>query len=114
MQETARKIAKVSKEAKLEIDEETYVEKFKPHMMDVVYAWSTGKSFAEICQMTDIFEGSIIRTMRRLEVGTYFRHDNATLKEVVGFACPFCVSFRALTFLSHRSHFFLFFNYNRF
>ena len=68
MQETARKIAKVSKEAKLEIDEETYVEKFKPHMMDVVYAWSTGKSFAEICQMTDIFEGSIIRTMRRLEV----------------------------------------------
>jgi len=67
MQETARKIAKVSKEAKLEIDEETYVEKFKPHMMDVVYAWSTGKSFAEICQMTDIFEGSIIRTMRRLE-----------------------------------------------
>ena len=68
MQETARKIAKVSKEAKLEIDEETYVEKFKPHMMDVVYAWATGKSFAEICQMTDIFEGSIIRTMRRLEV----------------------------------------------
>lgn len=35
--------------------------------MDVVYAWCNGISFAELCKMTEIFEGSIIRCMRRLE-----------------------------------------------
>ncbi|CAH1772734.1 unnamed protein product [Owenia fusiformis] len=67
MQETATRIAKVSVEAKLELNEEEYVEQFKPHMMDVVHAWSNGCSFLQICKMTDVFEGSIIRCMRRLE-----------------------------------------------
>uniref|UniRef100_A0A0L8FQC8 Exosome RNA helicase MTR4 n=1 Tax=Octopus bimaculoides TaxID=37653 RepID=A0A0L8FQC8_OCTBM len=67
MQETARRIARVSKEAKIEMDEETYVDSFKPHMMDVVNAWCNGAEFAQICKMTDIFEGSVIRIMRRLE-----------------------------------------------
>ncbi|XP_023590730.1 exosome RNA helicase MTR4 [Trichechus manatus latirostris] len=67
MQECAKRIAKVSAEAKLEIDEETYLSSFKPHLMDVVYTWATGATFAHICKMTDVFEGSIIRCMRRLE-----------------------------------------------
>ncbi|XP_076973266.1 exosome RNA helicase MTR4 isoform X1 [Tamandua tetradactyla] len=67
MQECAKRIAKVSAEAKLEIDEETYLSAFKPHLMDVVYTWATGATFAHICKMTDVFEGSIIRCMRRLE-----------------------------------------------
>lgn len=56
-QDTARRIARVSKEAKLEIDEEEYVTSFKPNMMDVVHAWCKGATFLEICKMTDIFEG---------------------------------------------------------
>ncbi|KAK2505495.1 hypothetical protein MC885_016922 [Smutsia gigantea] len=67
MQECAKRIAKVSAEAKLEIDEETYLSSFKPHLMDVVYTWAAGATFAHICKMTDVFEGSIIRCMRRLE-----------------------------------------------
>ncbi|CAJ0939154.1 unnamed protein product [Ranitomeya imitator] len=67
MQETARRIAKVSAEAKLEIDEETYLGTFRPNLMDVVYTWANGATFAQICKMTDVFEGSIIRCMRRLE-----------------------------------------------
>ncbi|XP_074611941.1 exosome RNA helicase MTR4-like [Acropora palmata] len=67
MQESARRIGKVSEEAKLNINVETYVEKFKPNIMDVVFAWANGASFAQICKMTDAFEGSIIRAMRRLE-----------------------------------------------
>ncbi|XP_068727369.1 exosome RNA helicase MTR4-like [Montipora capricornis] len=67
MQESARRIGKVSEEAKLEIDVETYVESFKPHIMDVVFAWANGASFSQICKMTDAFEGSVIRCMRRLE-----------------------------------------------
>ncbi|GIY79369.1 exosome RNA helicase MTR4 [Caerostris extrusa] len=67
MQETARRIAKVSKESRLELDLEQYVDSFKPHLMDVVFSWSKGASFSHICKMTDVFEGSIIRCMRRLE-----------------------------------------------
>ena len=59
MQDMAKRIATVSKEAKIEIDEEQYVQKFKPYMMDVVYSWCSGSSFLEICKMTDIFEGKL-------------------------------------------------------
>lgn len=56
-QECAKRIAKVSADAKLEVDEETYLNQFKPHLMDVVYAWTNGATFAQICKMTDVFEG---------------------------------------------------------
>ena len=57
VQDSARRIAKVSAEAKLSVEEEDYVESFKPQMMDVVFAWANGSTFAEICKMTDVFEG---------------------------------------------------------
>jgi len=66
MQDMARRIAKVSREAKLELEEDSYVEKFKPFMMDIVHEWCKGASFLNICKMTDMFEGSIIRSMRLL------------------------------------------------
>ncbi|KAJ7369722.1 Dipeptidyl peptidase 2 [Desmophyllum pertusum] len=50
--ESARRIGKVSEEAKLEIDVETYVKSFKPIIMDVVFAWANGASFSQICKMT--------------------------------------------------------------
>lgn len=67
MQEAARRIARVSIECKLEINEEEYVAQFRPELMDAVYAWCKGAKFAKICKMTDVYEGSIIRCMRRLE-----------------------------------------------
>ena len=59
MQECAKRIAKVSAEAKLETDEETYLSSFKPHLMDVVYTWAPGVTFAHVCKMTDVFEGMV-------------------------------------------------------
>jgi len=67
MQDMARRIAKVSREAKIELEEDSYVEKFKPFMMDIVHEWCRGSTFLNICKMTDMFEGSIIRSMRLLE-----------------------------------------------
>lgn len=58
-QDLARRIAKVSAEAKLDLQEDDYVNQFKPFLMDVVYAWCKGSSFLEICKMTDIFEGKV-------------------------------------------------------
>ncbi|KAF7727246.1 ATP-dependent RNA helicase mtr4 [Apophysomyces ossiformis] len=67
MQETARRIAKVSQECKMNIDEEEYVQSFKPQLMDVVFAWCQGAKFYQICKMTQVYEGSLIRIFRRLE-----------------------------------------------
>lgn len=67
LKDSARRIAKVSAEAKLPIEEEEYVQSFRPHLMDVVNLWTQGAPFSQICKMTDVFEGSIIRCIRRLE-----------------------------------------------
>ncbi|KAH9832009.1 antiviral helicase [Rhodofomes roseus] len=67
MQEIARRIAKVSKESKLPINEDDYVKSFKVELMDSVVQWCRGASFADICKLTDQFEGSLIRVFRRLQ-----------------------------------------------
>jgi len=53
MQEFARNIAKVSKEAKLDLEksEQEYVDSFKTGLMDVVYQWCKGAKFSEICKV---------------------------------------------------------------
>merc|ERR1712100_91320 len=67
LQETARRVATVAQECRFPIQPEDYVQSFKTGMMEVGYAWAKGAKFLEICQMTDIFEGSLIRAFRRLE-----------------------------------------------
>ncbi|KAI4950494.1 ATP-dependent RNA helicase mtr4 [Alternaria rosae] len=67
IQQQARVIAKMSQESKLTVNEEEYLKSFKYELMEVVYAWSKGATFAQICKMTDVYEGSLIRLFRRLE-----------------------------------------------
>ncbi|OGM39881.1 putative ATP dependent RNA helicase (Dob1) [Aspergillus bombycis] len=67
IQAQARVVAKVSQESKLAVNEEEYVQSFHWELMEVIYDWANGKSFADICKMTDVYEGSLIRVFRRLE-----------------------------------------------
>ncbi|KAF1830665.1 antiviral helicase [Decorospora gaudefroyi] len=67
IQQQARVIAKMSQESKLTVNEEEYLKSFKYELMEVVFAWSKGATFAQICKMTDVYEGSLIRLFRRLE-----------------------------------------------
>jgi len=67
LEESARKIAKVSQEANLTVDTEEYLAKFNPGMMDLVYQWCKGAKFAEVMKLTDQYEGSIIRVLKRLD-----------------------------------------------
>lgn len=48
VQAKARIIAKVAQESKLPLVEDEYLQTFKYQLMEVVYAWAHGKSFAEI------------------------------------------------------------------
>jgi len=59
MQDMARRIAQNSREAKIELDVDEYISKFKPFMMDVVFEWCKGATFSDICKMTDLFEGEL-------------------------------------------------------
>eukprot|EP00191_Tetraselmis_sp_GSL018_P015096 CAMPEP_0177586164 /NCGR_PEP_ID=MMETSP0419_2-20121207/4917_1 /TAXON_ID=582737 /ORGANISM="Tetraselmis sp., Strain GSL018" /LENGTH=1007 /DNA_ID=CAMNT_0019076019 /DNA_START=41 /DNA_END=3065 /DNA_ORIENTATION=+ len=63
---TARRVAKICSDCKLEIDVEEYVASFRPDMIDVVAAWASGSTFREIMKLTDVFEGSLVRAIRRL------------------------------------------------
>jgi ATP-dependent RNA helicase DOB1 len=67
LQAAARAIARVSIDAKMNMSEEEYVKSFNPGLVDATYAWAAGSKFVDICKLTDIFEGSIIRSIRRLE-----------------------------------------------
>ena len=44
---------------------DTYVQSFRPSMMNVIYQWSKGASFADVCKLTTLFEGTIIRCAAR-------------------------------------------------
>lgn len=57
LQNIAKRIAKVSNEAKVAVDEEKYIESFCPGLMEVVHKWCTGSSFKHILETTEIFEG---------------------------------------------------------
>ena len=67
LQDAAKRIADLSKECGLDIDTEEYVQSFGPDLMDIIYSWSKGADFGAITQQTDLFEGSIVRAMRRLD-----------------------------------------------
>ena len=44
----ARIIAKVSQECKLDVNEEDYVNKLKPQLMETVFLWAQGRPFSEV------------------------------------------------------------------
>lgn len=48
IQSQARIVAKVSQESKLAVNEDEYVQSFHWELMEVIYAWTNGSSFAEI------------------------------------------------------------------
>ncbi|KAJ4846922.1 ATP-dependent RNA helicase mtr4 [Turnera subulata] len=67
LQDTARRVAKLQLECKVQIDVEKFVSSFRPDIMEAVYAWARGSKFYEIMEITQVFEGSLIRAIRRLE-----------------------------------------------
>lgn len=67
LQAIARNVARVSIDAKIAIEEKEFVNSFNPELMEVAFMWCSGAKFSEICKLTNVFEGSIIRVLRRLE-----------------------------------------------
>ncbi|KXZ50647.1 hypothetical protein GPECTOR_15g331 [Gonium pectorale] len=79
VKDAARRVAKVELDCKMALDcgphtgaasstdLEEYLAKFKPDLMEPVAAWVRGSKFADVAKMTTVFEGSLVRAVRRLE-----------------------------------------------
>jgi superfamily II RNA helicase len=49
------------------VAEEAYLASFNFSLMEVISLWCSGGKFIDICRLTDVYEGTIIRVIRRLE-----------------------------------------------
>ncbi|GIL48638.1 hypothetical protein Vafri_5094 [Volvox africanus] len=77
VKDAARRVAKVELDCKMALEcgplggsstnLEDYVGKFRADLMEPVAAWVRGVKFAELAKMTTVFEGSLVRAIRRLE-----------------------------------------------
>ncbi|KAM0678285.1 Exosome RNA helicase MTR4 [Binucleata daphniae] len=61
------KITMVMKNCGIDIEISSVLKRYSYELMDVVELWVRGYSFTEICNKTNVFEGTIIRCFRRLE-----------------------------------------------
>ncbi|KAK9804329.1 hypothetical protein WJX72_007219 [[Myrmecia] bisecta] len=67
LHEAARRVGKVAVDSKMQLDVEDYVTSFRPDLMDAVMMWSRGAKFGDVLRLTEVFEGSLVRAVRRLE-----------------------------------------------
>lgn len=68
LQKIADKVATAMIESKIALDKEEYVAKFKPDLMELTLMWCEGAKFIDICnEARDIYEGTIVRSFRRLD-----------------------------------------------
>ncbi|XP_057953252.1 DExH-box ATP-dependent RNA helicase DExH11 [Malania oleifera] len=66
--DTAIRLGELQAEFKLQIDPQEYAqENLKFGLVEVVYEWAKGTPFADICELTDVPEGLIVRTIVRLD-----------------------------------------------
>lgn len=65
--DSVEKVCKVLKSCSIDVDPAAYLKRFSYELMDVVRMWVCGHTFISICNKTSVFEGSIIRTFKRLE-----------------------------------------------
>lgn len=66
--DTALRLGELQAKCKVQVDPEEYVkENLKFGLVEVVYEWAKGTPFADICELTDVPEGLIVRTIVRLD-----------------------------------------------
>uniref|UniRef100_A0A0E0NA65 DExH-box ATP-dependent RNA helicase DExH11 n=1 Tax=Oryza rufipogon TaxID=4529 RepID=A0A0E0NA65_ORYRU len=66
--DTAIRLGKLQRKFKVPVDPEEYArDNLKFGLVEVVYEWAKGTPFADICELTDVSEGLIVRTIVRLD-----------------------------------------------
>ncbi|KAK8952045.1 hypothetical protein KSP39_PZI004339 [Platanthera zijinensis] len=66
--DTAIRLGEIQSKFKLAVHPEEYAkENLKFGLVEVVYEWAKGTPFADICKLTDVPEGLVVRTIVRLD-----------------------------------------------
>ncbi|KAF3333981.1 helicase SKI2W isoform X1 [Carex littledalei] len=66
--DTAIRLGELQAHFKVAVDPQDYArDNLKFGLVEVVYEWAKGTPFAEICELTDVSEGLIVRTIVRLD-----------------------------------------------
>nr|CAB3448922.1 unnamed protein product [Digitaria exilis] len=66
--DTAIRLGQLQTQFKVPVDPEEYAsDNLKFGLVEVVYEWAKGTPFADICELTDVSEGLIVRTIVRLD-----------------------------------------------
>ncbi|KAL3625768.1 Antiviral helicase ski2 [Castilleja foliolosa] len=66
--DTAIRLGELQAKFKIQVDPQEYAqENLKFGLVEVVYEWAKGTPFADICELTDVPEGMIVRTILRLD-----------------------------------------------
>ncbi|KAM3596251.1 uncharacterized protein V6R79_011106 [Siganus canaliculatus] len=63
----AQRIGELQRECGIPQTAEEFVGQFKFGLTEVVYCWARGMPFAEIAQLTDVQEGTVVRCIQRLD-----------------------------------------------
>uniref|UniRef100_A0A8C2B5K0 SKI2 homolog, superkiller viralicidic activity 2-like n=1 Tax=Cyprinus carpio TaxID=7962 RepID=A0A8C2B5K0_CYPCA len=63
----AQRIGELQRDCGIAQTAEDFVAQFKFGLTEVVYCWARGMPFAEIAQLTDVQEGTIVRCIQRLD-----------------------------------------------
>ncbi|KAL3043712.1 hypothetical protein OYC64_003553 [Pagothenia borchgrevinki] len=63
----AKRIGELQRECEIPQTAEEFVGQFKFGLTEVVYCWARGMPFAEIAQLTDVQEGTVVRCIQRLD-----------------------------------------------
>lgn len=63
----AKRIGELQRECGITQTAEEFVGQFKFGLTEVVYCWARGMPFAEIAQLTDVQEGTVVRCIQRLD-----------------------------------------------
>uniref|UniRef100_A0A6Q2XR02 SKI2 homolog, superkiller viralicidic activity 2-like n=1 Tax=Esox lucius TaxID=8010 RepID=A0A6Q2XR02_ESOLU len=63
----AQRIGELQRECGIAQTAEEFVSQFKFGLTEVVYCWARGMPFAEIAQLTDVQEGTVVRCIQRLD-----------------------------------------------
>lgn len=58
-------MGEVRRDAEEEVDVEEFVSSFKSDLMETVCMWARGAKFKQLADSTAVFEGTIVRTVRR-------------------------------------------------
>ncbi|KAJ1461001.1 NUC185 domain-containing protein [Pelagophyceae sp. CCMP2097] len=66
--DAAKLVARALVDSKVpDITPDEFAEQFNPDMMEVLFSWANGAKFIDLTKLTDAFEGTLIRVIRRLD-----------------------------------------------